>query len=83
MAIQGPESEERGGYGMIDINSAEKEALMQVPGIDARRAQLIIDYRNQHGPFINVEDIHNIPGFGKHLLSAKARSMLTATWKAA
>ncbi|MBI3804713.1 MAG: helix-hairpin-helix domain-containing protein [Nitrospirae bacterium] len=68
---------------MIDVNSADKEALMQVPGIDERRAQMIIDYRNQHGPFINVEEIHNIPGFGRDLLSAQARSMLTATTKAA
>lgn len=83
MAVQGPESEERGGDGMIDINSAGKEALMRVPGINARRARMIIDYRTQHGPFINVEDIHHIPGFGEELLSAQARSMLTARWKTA
>lgn len=83
MAIQGTSSQHEGDWGMIDINSAGKEDLMQVPGIDEQRAQMIIDFRNQHGPFTEVEDIHNIPGFGRKLLSSQARSMLTAIHRGA
>lgn len=83
MAIQGTSSQHEGDWGMIDINSAGKEDLMQVPGINERRAQMIIDYRNQHGPFTDVEDIFNIPGLGIKFLSSQARSMLTAIHRAA
>lgn len=50
------------GTSLIDINRAEKEALMTLPGIGASRAEAIIRYREENGAFQNVEDIMKVSG---------------------
>ena len=50
------------GNGKININTADKDALMELPGIGESRADEIINYRNEHGRFDSIEDIMNISG---------------------
>lgn len=51
-----------GSEGLININTADKDLLMTLPGIGEKRAQDILDYREQHGGFSNIEDIKNVKG---------------------
>lgn len=55
--------EDSGTYpSKIDINTAGKEALMTLKGIGESRAEAIIAYRKEHGPFKQIEDIMLVPG---------------------
>ena len=48
----------------ININRAEAWLLDALPGIGPDRAQAIIDYRNQNGPFLRIEGLLNVGGIG-------------------
>ena len=52
----------------ININQAEAWLLDALPGIGPDRAQAIVDYRNQNGPFRRIEDLLNIGGIGNTTL---------------
>ena len=60
----------------IDINRAEAWLLQALPEIGTTRAQAIIDYRKQNGPFRNVYELTKVEGIGtttyekiKHLIT--------------
>ena len=52
----------RGGDGRININSATRSELTDLPGIGDVLAGRIVDYRNQNGAFSRIEDIKNVSG---------------------
>lgn len=54
---------------LVDINTAGLEELMTLPGIGEVRAQAILDYREEHGPFEYVEDLIQVPGIGEGILA--------------
>ncbi len=47
---------------LININYADKELLMTLPGIGESRAESIITYREECGGFTQIEDIMQVPG---------------------
>ena len=44
----------------ININLADASVLRQLPGVGEKTANQIIEYRETHGPFTNVNDVLNI-----------------------
>lgn len=53
----------------ININSASKEELMTLPNVGEKRAQAILDYR-QENRFEKIEDIKNVSGIGDKYFEA-------------
>lgn len=49
---------------VVNINKANQEELMTLPGIGESTAQKIIDYRKENGNFQTIEDIKNVSGIG-------------------
>lgn len=50
--------------GPIDLNSATAEQLDTLPGVGPATAQLIIDWRTQHGRFRTIDDLGRVRGIG-------------------
>src|SRR5579863_4220845 len=48
----------------LDLNTANAEQLDALPGVGPATAQRIIDYRQEHGPFRNVDELEGVPGIG-------------------
>jgi competence protein ComEA len=46
----------------VNINTADVNELMTLPGIGEAKAESIINYRQEHGEFKAIEDIKNISG---------------------
>jgi competence protein ComEA len=67
---------------VVNINTATQAQLESLPGVGAKAAERILEYRQKNGQFKKVEDLMNVKGIGeKSFLKLKPR--LTVTDKAA
>ncbi len=57
---------------LININTAVVEQLQTLKGIGEELAQRIIDYREENGPFEDINDLMNVSGIGIKKLEAIA-----------
>ncbi len=59
------EAEERPDPGLVNINTADLDELMTIPGIGQSKAMSILAYREEHGKFGSAEEIMNVKGIGR------------------
>lgn len=52
---------------IVHINTAGIDELCSLPGIGPARAEAIVAYRLEHGPFSDVEQLMDVPGIGPSL----------------
>lgn len=48
----------------VNINKANKEKLMTLPGVGESTALKIIEYRTQNGDYKTIEDLKKVAGIG-------------------
>ncbi|GAB0110372.1 ComEA family DNA-binding protein [Pseudoalteromonas distincta] len=53
----------------ISINNADAQTLAKLPGIGKMKAQAIVDYREKNGEFKDIQDLSQVKGIGKKLLT--------------
>lgn len=71
-----PQEIEEMGIEPVNINTADAGELSELPGLSAKQAQSIVDYRTEHGSFTSVEELVNVKGIGKSTLD-KLRIYIT------
>ncbi|GHU41875.1 competence protein [Bacilli bacterium] len=59
----------------VNINTADLTELQTLSGVGAKRAQDIIDYREQNGPFKTPEDLGKVSGFGEKTIEKLKESI--------
>ena len=63
-------------FGAVDINSADKEELMTLKGVGAKKADAILEHRKANC-FESVDALAEVKGFGSKFLE-KNKENLTA-----
>lgn len=59
---------------IVNLNTATAVDLQKLPGIGARTAGRILEYRQKNGPFKKIEELMNVRGVGeKNFLKMKGR----------
>ncbi|WP_409420397.1 helix-hairpin-helix domain-containing protein [Pseudaeromonas sp. ZJS20] len=54
----------------ININQADEAQLMSIKGIGPKRAEAIIAYRSEHGPFTTVDQLAEIKGISPEFVQS-------------
>lgn len=52
----------------INLNTADTETLMRLPGIGEKRAAAIVAYREEHGPFASPDELVEISGISQRMV---------------
>lgn len=67
-----PDTKALAAYTRVELNTADAEALCTLPGVGPGKAQAILDYRAQNGPFAQVEDAAQVPGITRTMVDSWA-----------
>ena len=58
-----------GAPAALDLNRATLEELDALPGVGPAKARAILEYRREHGPFGDVDQLARVPGVSSSLLN--------------
>lgn len=57
-------STSKNAEGQINLNTATEKELQELPGIGPAMSARIVEYREEHGDFQNIEDVKQVRGIG-------------------
>jgi len=70
-----------GALANVNINTADAPTIAkELKGIGDKKAQAIVNYRKQHGPFKTIESLTEVKGIGLKTVE-KNRSLIKLTAK--
>lgn len=59
----------------ININSASADELQLLDGVGPSTANAIVEYREQNGAFVSVDDLVNVKGIGEKKVASMAENV--------
>ena len=59
----------------LNVNTATQQELAAVPGLNADLAKAIVQYREEMGDFMSIDELADVPGMDKDAFEA-ARQVL-------
>ena len=54
----------------VNVNMADAETLTKLPGIGDAKAQAILAYRAEHGPFAALAELENVSGISARMVES-------------
>lgn len=67
----------------VDINTADATTLAEgLTGVGMNKAEAIIAYRDEHGPFASAEDLAQVKGIGDKLVERNRDNIVVGGAKA-
>ncbi|HEY3488027.1 MAG TPA: helix-hairpin-helix domain-containing protein [Gammaproteobacteria bacterium] len=68
--------------GKVNINTADAKALAAaLEGVGQSKAEAIVQYRTEHGPFKSVEALVNVKGIGQSVIKSNLEKMTVTAEK--
>ncbi|GHG06002.1 ComEA family DNA-binding protein [Thalassotalea marina] len=56
----------------VNVNTADVDTLSTLKGVGKKKALAIIEYRDTYGGFLSKDDLLNVQGIGKKILTDNA-----------
>ncbi len=61
----------------VDINSADATVLAEaIKGVGVKKAEAIVAYREQHGPFSSVDELTQVRGIGEKTVEESRENLM-------
>jgi len=61
----------------VNINEADAESISEaLTGIGPKKAEAIVEYRKQHGPFGTLDDLEKVNGIGGKTIKMNEKDIL-------
>jgi competence protein ComEA len=66
--------------GPVDINTADAQTISnELDGVGLTKAQAIVDYRKNHGPFKSAQDLSLVKGIGERTVEINRANIQVTT----
>lgn len=59
----------------INVNTATLEELAAIPGLNADLAKAIVEYREEMGDFMSIDELADVPGMNKGALDQAKQNL--------
>lgn len=59
----------------LNVNTATQQELAAVPGLNADLAKAIVQYREEMGDFMSIDELADVPGMDKDALDAAKQAL--------